>query len=291
MPDIHLAFPALLALALPLAACGDGGGGSVASTPTPPSSPSYATLDTLSGTHTMTATGVRMASFDGASQQVQLTIDYDPAAGSYVIKESGNTLVTATAANKLGAAANGAVAEYYSNAQTPWYDLLIYRPKVNGVQLSYTQIVGLSLTANANSNGNMLVTGIATRTDDMPKSGTARYIGTVFGQGYSDRNAYTFTQKSTANLSANFATGAISTDLHLIGTSNTGGADKDLGTLSGTGVLATNGSTFAGTFAGTTGAGFAGGFFGPAASEFGYGYAFNKGDTTSVVGYVAGKKN
>ena len=104
----------------------------------------------------------------------------------------------------------------------------------------------------------------------------------------------------TATFSANFGSGAITTNLNL--NKLDGGS---IGTFAGTGQIQST-NQFTGTFTSNTqffsSGSFAGGFFGPAAAEMGYGFTIHKfnpdpyaGATvepmhTYVTGVVVGKK-
>jgi hypothetical protein len=136
--------------------------------------------------------------------------------------------------------------------------------------------------------------GQETAPASMPTSGTGSYSGIVDGHGSVGGTAYRLLG-STGTLSANFATGAITTSLLLQGNTDfltgTLGTTQAFGTLTGSGTIGSGTSRYVGSLTGFGMTGeFDGGFFGPAANETGYGfYAYTSGGNL-INGVFVGKQ-
>lgn len=154
--------------------------------------------------------------------------------------------------------------------------------------------------------------GVSTKTGDVPTTGSATYKAGVGGVASTASAAaapvFYDLSHSTATLSADFATGAIATDLTLNGVlfnpltggPTAGQPDVALGIFNGTGLLNAGANTFGGSFSPASGSvslgssNFFGAFFGPQALEFGYVYDLRTvngafGDLAAS-GYVYGIK-
>ncbi len=289
----------VIALALPLAACGDGAVNSTPPppTPTPTPAPTYIKIADLTATTTFQTAAVHwQASATGIAGQGAdafgntLTVTFDPAAGSYVINAPGPITGSFGPADTDPLGTSGNVHAYVKNTPTGQQRLRVTLPTVGGVPLNYL-IFGTFLDGSGGvSRSWTAVGGSPTVASDMPKTGTATYTAETSANVLSGGTVYTTTSASTASFSANFGTGAITTTLHLFGAPSGSSTATDFGTFSGTGTIAAGNPGFTGTFTGTTGAGFAGAFFGPQAAEMGYVYNFSNG-TIEVFGGTAGKKN
>jgi len=283
---------AAAAIVLFLSGCGGEGGGGVNSTPAPPS---YKTLDQLTGNQTFQTGGVHFqvnaGTFSGQGTDAfghGLVIDYNDAAGTFTLTAPGGTTGTFTQADFVPAASDATTRVFEKFTGARGQELILSRPLVGGVQLSYLEVGQFADFDTLNGQIWLAVGGVPTLASDMPKSGTATYTamtsGSIIGPTTANR---TDDNASSATFSANFGTGAINTTLHLIGAAPT---PTDYGTFTGTGSIASGTPGFTGSFAGTAGAGFSGAFFGPQAKEMGYTYIFTSGSNT-VIGSTVGRKN
>jgi len=175
--------------------------------------------------------------------------------------------------------------------------LLKSSPTNSRIQLSYLTYGIYSDSAGPPSARNfdtgVFALGQETAAGDMPRTGTGAYSGIVDGYASVGGTGYRLLG-STGTLSADFASGAISTSLILRGNTDfltgTLGSNRNFGTLTGTGGIASSTNEYSGGLAGFGMDGsFAGRFFGPAANEAGFGFgAVGRGDT--ITGVFVGKK-
>jgi hypothetical protein len=293
------AHASIAALALALTACGGGGGGGPGSTPNPPAptptpvvvyTPMTAPLTSNTTYETVGydenlggrpwATGVKIGYLVG-SDTIRLEVqdgrqfDFDNPNPEFHPFEA---LVSF-----LGRPPTGSGMLQLAVAVAP----------VDEVPLTYLRMGRFVLIngTSADTVSTQFVFGSHTR--DMPKTGTATYSTIVSGDGR-DRSSmlspmYLFNVESDAAFTANFATGTVSTMLHLIGVRATGGGPAtDFGTFSGSGAISQQ--AFQGSFEDVDRGGFWGSFFGPGGAEMGYGYMIVDG-TFSSQGVVVGRKN
>jgi len=162
---------------------------------------------------------------------------------------------------------------------------------VNSIPLSYTLMGDWHFDDGQTTY--LIVGGVPTVASDMPKSGTANYaVAVANGATLDSTGSYDLVMGgSTGTFSTNFATGAISTSLHIVGKEDFAGTIKDFGTLTGTGTIGASSPEFTGALSQGAGTGsFSGSFFGPQALEMGYSWYF-QGTGFNSVGMVAGRKN
>jgi hypothetical protein len=219
-------------------------------------------------------------------------VDYNAASDSYTVTAPSGITQTFAPANIVVSRSNSSLT-YYDKTTGGFRDILqLIIPPVKGVNLSYTLIGTWSHTDTTNglTQGHIAVGGVPTIASDMPRTGTAAYD--VDGSGaYITGNATLYGGAlSDSTFSANFATGTLSTTLHMVGTPQAGGAAVDFGTATGSGSITSGTSAFTGTLslADRTGA-FAGSFFGPQALEMGYAW-YLKGPAFAADGVLVGIK-
>jgi hypothetical protein len=176
--------------------------------------------------------------------------------------------------------------------------LSIRTPLVSGVPLTYVRWGSYADTENfATGTLAQFAFGIETADNDMPRTGSATFSTVASGiviapvEGGGSTGYYNLLGDG-ATFSANFATMSVDTSIHLLtngGLPTLPAIDRDFGTVAGTGVIASTGPGFAGTFttAGFTG-NFTGAFFGPSALEMGYNFTGSSTDGFSVIGSVFG---
>jgi hypothetical protein len=174
--------------------------------------------------------------------------------------------------------------------------LLNDSPSNSRIQLTYLTY-GIYFDAAGPQSARSFNTGVfllgqETTAANMPRTGSGTYSGIVDGYASFGGTGYRLLG-STGTLTANFATGGISTSLFLSGNSDfltgTSGAFRTFGTLSGTGAITSGTNEYSGDLSGFGMIGaFAGQFFGPAANETGYAFgAVGGGDT--IAGVFVGK--
>jgi hypothetical protein len=249
-----------------------------------------------------------------------VTIGYNAAASTYTINAPNNTVLNFGPADLLTATTNPA----NTNPKAISYAVLtgtqvtsqftIYTPVAGGVDLTYTRVGWGVLPSNIGTPFPTFdfisgVFGVPTVASDMPTTGSATYSKvTIDGfasvcppclrpQQPGGLNYYL--TGSTATFSANFATGAIQTQLNLVHSAPPGipaSFYPALGpaTLTGTGSITSGTSAFTGTIGAggpySNGA-FTGQFFGPQAAEFGYNFALTSTITgNGAFGTVTGAK-
>ena len=323
----------LLGAMLTLSACGGSGGGlatlpTPTPAPTPTPGPTYTKFADLTGDQLFQTASVTMpiaSNIDGAINSPSqafgsgYTIDFDAATNSYTVSGVMNVATGAPVTHsqtfvQSEITRNDADALIFSKPSTGAPNVFIISvPKVNSVPLTYTRIsawnTGSSSTPNIFA---FAMLGVPTKASDVPTTGSATYKTGVGGVASTAAAAsapvFYDLSHSTATLSANFATGSITTDLTLTGVlfnPLTGGAtagqpDVALGIFNGTGLLNAGANTFGGSFVPANGAtalgssNFFGAFFGPQALEFGYVYDLRTvngafGDLAAS-GYVYGIK-
>ena len=138
------------------------------------------------------------------------------------------------------------------------------------------------------------VTGFKTVPSDLPKTGTASYLHPqtyVEWVSIDPRQSSSSTSHSgKANLTVDFGTGKVTTDLTLI----VAGPSSELqfGPYTGNGSIAKGTSVFSGNIGDNSYTGsFEGAFFGPQAAEMGYSFLLGKiNGTEQIIGAVLGKR-
>jgi len=135
-------------------------------------------------------------------------------------------------------------------------------------------------------DGSHWIAGTMTQTVDMPRSGTASYVGQVHGTAYEGNALHAL--NGTSQLTANFGAGSIGgqLDVHY----------ANQGTVYATSHLAgvsISGNQFGGSLTGADNSGnIQGAFFGPNAAEVGGNWAISKnGGASQATGVFTGKKN
>lgn len=172
-----------------------------------------------------------------------------------------------------------------------------------GVDLTYASFGNLTETLSGSSSSSdafitYFAVGSVTPEAQVPTTGSASYSGIADGlwfDGGTIRRLY----GSSASLSANFATGAITSTLVLRGHDNalgdfTSGPTTSLGTFTGTGRISEWSSAhFDGSYAPSAGysGGFAGNFYGPSAEEYGLSFQLTGPEGSSAFGVAVGAED
>jgi hypothetical protein len=294
---------AVLALCAGLAACeGSDGGVEVISSPAPTPTPTahYTPVAQIVGDHTYQTVGATfvlslLGLTDAATLDSSTGVDivYTAADDRYTLKLPNGTSIGYGPADILSTDATTGAVHYRLDLSGITFDSDFTRfvPRVNNVPLSYT-LMG-DWHGDSGQGTYLIVGGVPTIASDMPKSGTANYaVAVVNGAALDSTGSYELvTGGSTGSFTTNFATGAISTSLHIVGKEEFASTIKDFGTLTGTGTIGASSPEFTGTLSQGGGAGsFSGSFFGPQASEMGYSWYFHGAGFNSA-GMVAGRKN
>jgi hypothetical protein len=303
----------LAALAL-LGACGGGGGGGPLSTPLPPPPPpppNYSSFAAQSGNQQVPLSGVVLSRIDTSPPSGHITgdtavtpapfsdgrleISYDAADNSYTVRDGTYSQEFLPADIRITDGTNGpAFVNYVRNPGTRNSDYLsLYRPSGGGgdVALTYTTLAmstRIAITDSADGKTTTTRTdafwgmgGFETVASDMPRTGTASYLGVL--RGFSFDGPTTLNVSGQSRLTADFAAATVRAELF----ANRAGFSTLL--LDGTGAIAA--ARFGGTI---TGGGFSGAFdgafFGPSAAEIGFSFTTSDSAGRRIVGVGAGRR-
>lgn len=290
----------LALFSLALAGCGDGSGGGIASTPTPPSYQTLQQIVSQGGNRSFSTSGVQLGATTATSNPYGsgVTVAYTASSDSYTLTAPDGTAATFSPNNLYQAATTPNTVQYIKSSGSGSGEvddnLVIGTATVKGVALSYT-MVGEWVHATPNGIAIWLATGgVPTLASDVPKTGTANYTVEVNGSAQAGGTSYSIQPtNSSGTFSANFGAGTVATSLTLVGTPSVAGFGTvtQFGTFNGTGTITAGGPGFTGTF--STGSGsslFTGNFNGPQAAEVGYSWAINTG-SLAAAGITVGKKN
>jgi hypothetical protein len=228
-----------------------------------------------------------------------LTVNYDPAAGTYSL----SSLQTSFASADASIGQEPANFSYFEKQQT---SLVVLKdsPSNSRIVLNYLSygLWSKSVASVVSSDGTPSYTpwaggafllGTETLASDMPRTGSVTYQGIVDN---SDQSLL----GSTGSLAANFATGTVTTTLSLRSNlpADLAPVTGRIGMLSGSGTIGAATSHFSGDLTGTLNGvdargSFLGSFFGPNAAEAGYAFSANTPDPNSgyaVTGVFVGKR-
>ena len=312
-----------LALAFTLTACGGGSDG-VAMLPAPPQTatptPSASPAGTFSWDYAVPVAGARLgltmnlvtgattgASILGAARRGEIMVQNNQ--GQYAIW-SGHSKwdydFPIFTNQTLGAKPTGGDEtnnfayyrfDYDAGSRSAELQLLKNSVTNSRIQLSYLTY-GLYSDAGGPQAARQFDTGVfvigqETSAASMPRTGSGTYSGIVDGYASVGGAGYRLLG-SSGTVSADFVSGTIATTLSLRGNSDfltgTLGSFQQLGTLAGTGTIASGTSNYSGSLTGFGMNGqFAGGFFGPAANETGYSFSAS-GGTGAIAGVFVGKQ-
>jgi hypothetical protein len=284
----------LLLAATMLSGCASGGGGGlVACTPAPPPTPPPPPpppppQSPASASATPVAMNGPPPQVRGPWRDNSFTVAHDAVNDVYVLTTQGHDGGLTAAQATLGpldlvAGPEPSNFSYYRPAATPLsappvLTLLRNAPDNTRIVLSYLSYGIWNVDA---SHALAFLTGSETSSADVPRTGSATYHGVVDGFFGGSRLL-----GSTGALTADFATGAVTTTLSLH-------ANGLSGSLSGTGTIGAGTSRFDGLLTGTlagndAGGHFLGGFYGPGASEAGYAFVAADDWIENVAGVFVG---
>lgn len=313
-----------LGLAIVLAGCG-GGGGSIGLLPPPPASvapapapvpppapippfPNGSTPTFYSTTHASAVAQVRRETLEGGKSRV-VGLDGISFLGgngignfeyrgpdSYAVEFAG---FGGPAFGPDDKATTSTLFDIFhtKGLQDSFANLELIRPGT-GVRLTYTTFGNVMQTFDSPNNAEItfFVAGAPTPRGEVPTTGSASFTGIADGlwvDGATTRRLY----GSPATLTANFASGQVTSRLELRGHADPFGnfsaaATTALGTFVGTGLIASSGS-FSGSYgpaAGYSGS-FGGKFYGAAASEYGLSFRLTGSSGQTAFGVTIGKKD
>lgn len=223
---------------------------------------------------------------------------YDPATGTYTVRDTGSLTTQSTfgpANIDAGASStNFTVYRKTSGSTVETFRRLNQSPSNTLIALTYVdygQWRRATTTSGVTSvNDTYLVFGQKTPGGSMPRTGTASYSTVLDGTFVKKSGAYAVSGTGTFN--AYLASGTIDYGATLTGTPEAGGAAIDFGTLSGTGGIAFGSSGFAGNGA-VNGSGYKldvnGYFYGPAYQEIGGVFRLT-GNGGNGTGAIVGKR-
>lgn len=218
-----------------------------------------------------TSTG---ASYFGNFARATSKVVYDPATGTYTLRDTGSTTLTSTfgPANKDVAASNADFTVYKKGANET-LRLITHDPANSKIVLSYVTYGQWRRTSTSGAttsvNDTYVVFGSKSPASAVT-SGTGHYDTVLDGTFVNKNGAYAVS--GTGTFDANFGSRTISYSSTATGTPEAGGAAIGFGTMTGAGSIATASAGFSGS--GTmNGSGYAmdvaGSFYGPSAQEIG----------------------
>jgi hypothetical protein len=228
--------------------------------------------------------------------RITTQVIYDAATDTYTLRDTGSTAIKSSfAPADIDAGASDAtftVYEKVNGSTTETFRLLNQSPTNPLIVLSYVdygQWRRATTTGGTTSiNDTYVVFGTKTARGDMPHSGNATYNTVLDGTFVNKTGNYAIS--GTGTFDADFLNGTISYSSTANATPETIGIAFAFGTMTGTGSIAFNSSSFRGN--GTAnGSGYSmdvnGGFYGPAAAEIG-GVFTLKGNGGNGTGAIVG---
>ena len=285
----------LVCTSLPLAACsgGGGGGGGLSAGPPPVS---YQTLP-LTTSAEFQINNAAVVSFNRSNTPAHadsLDIQYDAASKTYTLNGAGWADSFGPAQLQTPPAGSTPGADSYRTGTTPPNFFTVNKSgNDNPVAAArYTYVTWGVWTRNQpNSTIVFGVAGYQTTSADLPRTGSATYAGQVQGVLSDPTGVYSLNSTSTGSLTANFASGSVSTSMALSGKLNPTAPTVDFGTYTGTAGISTA-AGYQGPLTGSPGYNgtFDGAFYGPAAAETGYTFTLNRAPGESAAGLFVGKK-
>lgn len=324
LPSLRIA-AASVALALCLSACGGGGNRPVAAPPPPapppppPAAPPLEPYPSASPPVGYGAAEVSATAFLGQGrgpagevritgvQRVEsvqepgrnaLSLEY-LGPNSYAFDFNGFGGPILRPQDRIG---GSAPLDRFVREQDGYTDILQIAPPGAGIELTHTtfgNVISVWTPGNPGDSNALLTffaAGSITPAGQMPTTGSGSYSGIADGLWVDGDVTYRL-YGSPVSLTADFATGGVTTTLDLVGRGDPFGdflnaSTTRLGVFTGTGTIGALSSRFDGNFAPTGGwAGqFRGFFFGPAAREFGYTFRLNGGPDQTAFGAAVGRK-
>jgi hypothetical protein len=214
------------------------------------------------------STAGSVTSLFGNYARATSSVIYDPATGTYTVRDTGSTSITSSFApsNINAGASNAAFTVYSKSSGNETFRLLNQGASNPLIQLTYVDYGEWkrSTTANGSTsvNDTYLVFGQKTPRASVPRTGTATY-NTIYDGSFVNKNG-AFALDGTGGITADFGTGGLSYTALLNGVP--GGALA----FSGSGAITFRSGNFTAS-ANTSGYTMSlnGGFYGPAAEEVG----------------------
>jgi hypothetical protein len=205
-----------------------------------------------------------------------LTLDYDPVARSVAVP-NGSSSQTFVASEIVAASTSSVIR--YAKANGNYLELTT--PVAAGSAADYVRFVDVTSTQATLGDRVLALTGIPTRTADLPKSGRVQYTRSNIGgealvrgtvPGNNKNPAIYSLSNSTLTLTVDFSARTIQFTISLVGTPKQGGPDVALSTISGSTGFEDRSvvSVVAPNYPSIDKAVIAGVLFGPAAAEAGF---------------------
>jgi len=236
---------------------------------------SAVTYSAIQSTIKYTKESTTKASGFGNYARATSSVKFDPATGTYTVRDTGNISLTSAFGPSNNPVTSGAFTTYSKAAGTETLRLYQSGQPTQGVTLTYTgfgqwrRTAPATLTPGTNVNDTYFVYGTKTAPSEIT-SGNATYTTAADGTFVNRNGVYAVTGNGTFN--ANFGARTVGYSSTLAGSREGDGAALAFGTLTGTGTIATAASSFQGAGA-FNGSGYRmdvnGYFFGPGATEVG----------------------
>ncbi len=288
---------------------GVAGSTAIAPPPPPPPPPPYTPFADLTGVQGFASVGVNYSvgpvpsgGFGFVHKAVELpgsgvAVQYDTATGNITFVAPNGLSTTFTAADEVvGQSTPTARLFNKPNPAGGAFGGSLTTPSISGVPLSYTRFATFFATNTPTGfDAHAVVFGVQTRADDVPTTGTATYTGGAGGSAILAAGGASVRVQGAASLTADFASGSITTTLALDMIPASGIASP-LDTLTGVGGLGAVKPGFSGSLTGTGSVSgfFSGAFFGPQAAEFGFDFDAGginaAGVGYTIVGGAAGRR-
>jgi hypothetical protein len=209
-----------------------------------------------------------LTSYFGNYARATSSVTYDPATGTYTIRDTGSTAVTSSfdPANINSGASNSTFTVYSKNGGAETLRLLNQGAGNPLIQLTYVDYGEWKRSTTASGttsvNDTYLVFGQKTPGASVPRTGGATY-NTVYDGSFVNKNG-AFALNGTGGITADFSTGGITYSAAL------NGLPTGALAISGSGAITFRSGNFAatGSSSGYT-MSLNGGFYGPAAEEVG----------------------
>ena len=284
----------LACTSLPLAACSGGGGGGGLSAGPPPVSYQTLPLTTSAEFQISNAAVVSFNRSNTPAHADSLDIQYDAVSKTYTLNGAGWVDSFGPAQLQTPPAGSTPGADSYRTAGNPPNFFTVNKSGAdNPVAAARYSYVTWGVWTRNQPNSTIVfgVAGYQTTSADLPKSGSATYSGQVQGVLSDPTGIYSLNSTSTGGLTANFATGSVTTTLALSGKLTPTSAVVDFGSYNGTATIS-SAAGYQGVLTSTTGytGNFDGAFYGPAAVETGYTFTLNRAPGESAAGLFVGKK-
>lgn len=221
-----------------------------------------------------------------------IEINYQATPQTYAIQAEGSLLTFGPADRDASAPSN---IKAYQKGPNNADRFQLARPIINGTGLDYGRSATLMTTRFGSRITYACVIGVQTLVTDVPAATTVSFTQIGVGATAYDASSGSVViyslAKTPVTFTVNLTTLKVDLSMRLVGTPAGGGADVNLGTVTGTGTLNADTGSFEGQFASTdreANGSFGGTFFGPQRREFGFAYGFSGRNSSAQLVFSSG---